>query len=174
MKTILCVDDEPMILKALKRELGHMARILTAESASEALRIVSDEDVDVVISDCRMPVMNGVELMQMLRVTHPNIVRVLLTGSADVGMTMAAINDGQVYRFITKPWKRDELILVVKRCLEQRQRLIGSPKQAVALDGLESAFPGISQKPRLHGATIELDDKLLEEDSAALLASLCN
>jgi response regulator RpfG family c-di-GMP phosphodiesterase len=182
MKTILCIDDEPMILKALKRELHGVARILIADSAAEGLRVLADESVDVVISDCRMPVMSGVELMHTLRVTYPNVVRVLLTGCADVEMTLAAINDGQVYRFITKPWKRDELLAIVKHCLEHAARLADAEKvdsrpaqrRVVALDGLESAYPGISSQPKRHGGAIEIDASLLEDELSATLASLCN
>ncbi|MCC6810575.1 MAG: response regulator [Deltaproteobacteria bacterium] len=184
MKTILCIDDEPMILKALKRDLSPFARVLTAESAAEGLRIMAEEEeVSVVISDVRMPVMSGVELMQILRSHYPDCVRVLLTGHADVEMTLQAINDGQVYRFLQKPWTRDELHATVKKCLEQAGRLADAKKAHLdanmqqrrmnALDGLEHAYPGISQAPRKTGGVIELDPSLLdvsEEDLSSDIA----
>jgi DNA-binding NtrC family response regulator len=179
MKTILCIDDEPLILKALKRELSAFARVLTAPSAAEGLRVLADREVHVVISDLRMPVMSGLELMPILRTTYPDIVRVMLTAHADVDATLMAINEGHVYRFLTKPWTTDELASMAKRCLGQAERLADAKKardvehrRADALDGLEHAFPGISSRPKTHGAAIELDESLTTVNLDEALRSL--
>lgn len=119
--TILCVDDEPNTLAALQRLLrpsGH--RILTADSGATALSTMDNEAVDLVISDMRMPVMSGADLMQKIRSRWPTVTRLLLTGHSDVNATIAAINEGQVHRYLTKPWNDAELLLTVKEAFEHR------------------------------------------------------
>ncbi|MCC6806022.1 MAG: response regulator [Deltaproteobacteria bacterium] len=123
--TILLVDDEPTILTALKREIGEGYKLLTADSAAAALRIVKAEHVDVVIADCYMPGTTGLQLMQELRRTHPQIVRVILTGHADKALTMRAINDGHVYRLAEKPWDSIELRAIVDDCAKEAARITG-------------------------------------------------
>ncbi len=174
MKKILCIDDEPMILNVLKRTLSTLGQIITAGSASEGLRLIAEQHVDLVISDCRMPKISGPELMETLRTLYPTTVRVLLTGYADLEATMKAINDGQVYRFIKKPCAPDELREEVRRCLAHGERWAeaeklqtdASKKRALALDGLEHAFTGISAAPQRLGGAIVLDPKLLTVNMA--------
>lgn len=118
--TLLCVDDEPLILSALKRvfrSTGH--RVLTAESGAAALEMLACESVDLVMSDMRMPVMDGAQLLEQVKERWPHIVRLLLTGYADVNSTIAAINRGQIQRYITKPWNDDEIQLVVRDAFER-------------------------------------------------------
>lgn len=120
-RTILCVDDEPHILSSLMRLLrntGH--RLLTAESGAAALGMLEADQIDLLISDMRMPGMSGAELMQTARQRWPHITRLLLTGHADVSATIAAINDGQVHRYLTKPWSDAELLLTIKEAFERR------------------------------------------------------
>ena len=123
--TLLIVDDEEVILKALKRVIRDDGyRVLTALEAEEALRLVSSEIVDIVLSDIDMPGMSGLDLMVRLRRNYPRIVRLLLTGRATVAMAVGAINEGEVYRFMTKPWDIDELREVLRqaaaRAMESR------------------------------------------------------
>jgi DNA-binding NtrC family response regulator len=174
--TILCVDDEPLILTALQRDLDTKAhRILTAGSAAEALAILEREDVYVLLADCHMAEMSGLELMTAVRSSHPLLVRVMLTGFADTQTAIAAINDGQVYRFLEKPWQRDILRETIDRSIAQAERLRSvkkEPARAVvdrkvaALDGLENQFPGITKVERGAGGAIEIDPA--EVDDAAL------
>ncbi|MCE4554003.1 HD domain-containing phosphohydrolase [Roseateles cellulosilyticus] len=120
--TLLFVDDEPSILSALRRlfrPLGH--RVLMAESGSAALEILAQEDVDLVLSDMRMPGMDGAQLLAAVRERHPEIARLLLTGYADIGSTIAAINLGEIQRYIPKPWDDQELLLAVREGLERRR-----------------------------------------------------
>ncbi|MGC4061130.1 MAG: response regulator [Aquabacterium sp.] len=120
-RTILCVDDEPNILAALQRLLrasGH--RILTADSGATALDTMDSEAVDLVISDMRMPVMSGADLMRKIRARWPTVTRLLLTGHSDVSATIAAINEGQVHRYLTKPWNDVELLLTIKEAFAHR------------------------------------------------------
>ncbi len=118
--TILLVDDETNILKALHRLLRPEGyRILTAESGADALALLARESVDLVVSDMRMPEMDGAVFLAKVRQTWPDTVRLLLTGHADMAQTVSAINQGEIYRFIAKPWNDQELIIIVRQALEQ-------------------------------------------------------
>lgn len=119
--TILLVDDEPSILSALRRlfrPLGH--RILMAESGAAALDLVADDPVDLVISDMRMPQMDGAQFLQKMRALQPDAIRILLTGYADIHSTIAAINGGEIHRYIAKPWDDNDIVLVVREALARR------------------------------------------------------
>ena len=122
--TVLCVDDEPNILSAIRRALrgtGH--RVLVADGGQQALQVLTTEPVHLVISDMRMPAMDGAKLLEQVRLRWPSISRMLLTGHADMASTIAAINHGEIFRYITKPWNEDELLLAVRDALE-RQTLL--------------------------------------------------
>lgn len=128
--TVLCVDDEPSILSALRRVLrAEGCRLLIAQGGVEALAILATESVDVVVSDMRMPGMDGAQLLARVREEWPGTARILLTGYADMDATIAAINNGQIYRYIHKPWDEHELRLTVRQAAErqllerERQRL---------------------------------------------------
>src|SRR6185437_10626578 len=120
-RTILCVDDEPFILTALQRLLrtsGH--KVLTSDSGEAALALLDAEPIDLLISDMRMPTMSGAELMQKVRARWPHVTRLLLTGHSDVSATISAINEGQVHRYLTKPWSDAELLLTIKEAFEHK------------------------------------------------------
>ncbi|MCK4622774.1 MAG: response regulator [Desulfuromonadales bacterium] len=113
---ILLVDDEVNITKALRRLLMEDERydIYIAHSGPEGLaQIVAEPGIGVIISDQRMPEMTGVEFLQQAREMTPDAVRILLTGYADIEASIAAINQGAVFRYLTKPWQDDELLQVV-------------------------------------------------------------
>lgn len=117
--TLLCVDDERGILNSLRRLLRKEDyRILTAGSGPEALAVLEDEPVQVVLSDYRMPGMTGTALLGEVRHRHPDTVRVVLSGFADAHMIVASINEGEVYRFLSKPWNDDELKATIRQCFE--------------------------------------------------------
>lgn len=118
--TILFVDDEQNVLKAMKRIFrSENYTILTAENGTDALKILEDNTVEVIISDHRMPGITGAELLRIIKDKYPRTIRIMLTGYADVTAIMGAVNDGAVYKFITKPWNDDDLRLTVSLALEQ-------------------------------------------------------
>lgn len=128
--TVLAVDDEPNILAALRRLFRETGwRILTAGSAEEALVLLSLEPVNAVLSDMRMPGMDGVQLLEKVRLGWPHVARLLLTGQADLGSTIAAINRGWLHRYITKPWNDDELVLTFRQVAQIQQ--LDAEKQAL-------------------------------------------
>ena len=126
--TLLLVDDEPNTLSALRRLFHpHGYRILTAESAREGLVQLAREPVDLVISDMRMPEMNGAQFLEKVGVRWPDTIRILLTGYAEIGVTIDAINKGKIYRYISKPWDANDVCLTVAqaldvKCLEREKR----------------------------------------------------
>lgn len=120
--TVLCVDDEPNILSALRRLFRSTGyRVLLAEGGAQALDVLAQESVDIIISDMRMPMMDGAQLLERVKERWPAITRLLLTGYSDVNSTIAAINRGQIHRYMNKPWNDDEVLLVVRDALERKQ-----------------------------------------------------
>lgn len=118
---ILCVDDEPNIVAALKRLFrGRGYQVSTATSAADALMQLESESFDLVFSDMRMPGMDGSQFLEQVRIRWPKTTRVMLTGYADINSTIAAINNGEVYRYITKPWDDDEVLATARQIFEYR------------------------------------------------------
>lgn len=116
---ILLVDDEKGILKSLTRLLKELEiDLTTVTSGAEALEIIKDQEVSLIISDQRMPGMTGVELLGQCREVSPNTIRILLTGYADIDATVDAINTGAVRYYLNKPWDDDFLISRIRDSLE--------------------------------------------------------
>ena len=119
--SLLLVDDEPNILNALKRMFRRQHyTIHTATSGQEGLQILDRHPVDLILSDMRMPEMNGAEFLQQAAEKHPNAMRLLLTGYSDINATIDAINKGRIHGYISKPWNDADLSLTVKQALEQK------------------------------------------------------
>ncbi|MBN8486152.1 MAG: response regulator [Burkholderiales bacterium] len=119
--SVLLVDDEPSVLSALRRLLRPQGyQLLQATSGADALEMLKDEPVDLIISDMRMPGMDGAQFLEASRVMAPEAVRILLTGYADINATINAINRGELHRYIQKPWDDNDLVLLVKEALSRR------------------------------------------------------
>jgi response regulator RpfG family c-di-GMP phosphodiesterase len=118
LPVLLCVDDEPLVLNSLERLFEDDYEVLKALSGQEALRHLQSKKVDVLVSDQRMPGMTGVQLLEKVKAASPNTMRVLLTGYADLDAVRAAVNDGEVFRYLTKPWSNAVLSEVVRSSLE--------------------------------------------------------
>ncbi|HEX8921635.1 MAG TPA: response regulator, partial [Pyrinomonadaceae bacterium] len=114
---IMIVDDEPANLRLLERLFRRDHNVVTAGSGEEALRLLEQHDVALLITDQRMPGMTGIELLKRTAAFRPHTVRIILTGYTDVTALVEAINCGQVYKYVTKPWSNDELRLTVGRAL---------------------------------------------------------
>lgn len=117
---VLLVDDEPHVLSSLNRALRRNFRILTAPDGKHALELLEQHPVDVVISDSRMPGMDGPTLLAEVRARRPECIRILLTGFVDVDDAIRAINQGQINRYLSKPWDDSELIMVIRQTLERQ------------------------------------------------------
>lgn len=117
---VLCVDDETHILNALERVLFEEDyELLSAESAKEGLAILQEEaPVQVVVSDYRMPEMNGVDFLKEVCEKCPETIRIVLSGYADTASVVSAINEGEIYKFIPKPWNDDELRIIISKAID--------------------------------------------------------
>lgn len=144
--TVLLVDDEENILKSIQRLLSDSSyKILTAGNAVQAIEIIKNNSVSVIVSDHRMPGTLGVDLLSQVKTISPDTVRILLTGYADLDTAIDAINRGEVFRFIKKPWENHALKEIIEEA-QQRHDLILSLKHSD-----ESTLLSLAQ-------TIELKD----------------
>lgn len=172
---ILLVDDEPNVLKALSRLLKQY-HLTTAESGEEALLLSRDLTFDLVISDYRMPGIDGVEFLSRFKRIQPDAIRMVLTGYADLEGAQHAINEAEVFRFINKPWSNMEIISAVENGLTHRRILLENraladqvraqqalldEKDAI-LKALEAEEPGITKVNWGSDGSIILDEEDFE------------
>ena len=163
---VLLVDDDPFLTDALKRRLRKEPyTIMEAHSGEEALKVLSEREVAVVVSDENMPGMNGTELMARIRIEHPRVMRIILTGNASLENALKAINEGQIYRFLVKPVRKVEIMVAIRLAVEQYKlreenerltRLV--KKQQRLLDRLEREAPGITSVVRDEDGAILIDE----------------
>ncbi len=119
-RSVLFVDDEPNILKSLQRLLRQEEmNVLCASTGQEALEILDKTPAQVLVTDQRMPEMSGVDLLSAVRERHPEIIRMMLTGFTEIKVAVEAINHGEIYRLITKPWNDDEIRATIRQAFEQ-------------------------------------------------------
>ncbi|HEX8747120.1 MAG TPA: HD domain-containing phosphohydrolase [Pyrinomonadaceae bacterium] len=118
MYKIMVVDDEPANLRLLERLFSRNYQVITASSGMEALQLLNQHDVALLLTDQRMPGMTGIELLKRTAEMRPHMVRLLITGYTDVAALVEAINCGQVYKYVPKPWNNDELRVTVERAIE--------------------------------------------------------
>ena len=171
---ILLVDDEPNVLSALRRELADEPYgIVTALNGEEALNLVAAQTFKVIISDERMPGMDGASFLEAAKEIAPASVRMMLTGHASIDATMRAVNNGEIYRFFTKPWNSHELKQSIKSAIErfdledENRRLLKVVKrQSQELRALETNHPGIGRlRKDKEGAVIlpEISDEEIKQ-----------
>jgi two-component system response regulator HupR/HoxA len=115
---VLVVDDEPNTLTLISQLFRREFPVYTATGGAQALEILQREAVGVIVADQRMPGMTGVELLHRVMETHPDVVRIILTAYADIDTLMDAINSGNVYHYVTKPWENRDLSLIVRSAME--------------------------------------------------------
>jgi DNA-binding NtrC family response regulator len=158
--TLLLVDDEPEILESLRRALRNEGyRILVANDAERALAHLEREPIDVLVADIDMPGMTGLELVTHARRAWPGTVRMLLTGDASLDSALHAINEGEVHRYLTKPWSNAELRATLRQALarlDELRRAAAADRATVSRDALlaelERAHAGIRTVPLDEGA----------------------
>ncbi len=119
---ILIVDDEAHIINALKRVFHKMNyEILSTTAPEEAINIMDDTKLDIVICDYNMPNINGIDVLKHAKNVSPDAVRILMTGHSDVNTAISAINEGSVFYYISKPWKNEEVISVIHNALRKKR-----------------------------------------------------
>ncbi|WP_305906837.1 response regulator [Methylomarinum sp. Ch1-1] len=173
---ILLVDDETNVLRALTRILKRY-ELETFTSGEEALLIAREQPFDLVISDFRMPGMDGVQFLSRFMQFQPETIRIILTGYADLDSAQSAINEAEVFRFINKPWSHTDIVNAVqqglehKRILEENKRLADLvrdqqkllAKKDALLQALEAEEPGITQVNWDENGAIVLDEDDLKD-----------
>lgn len=179
MPRLMLVDDEPNILNSLRRALNAMPAdtfgghptVETFSSPAHALARAQEVAFDLVISDYRMPGMDGVAFLEKLIAIQPNIARMILSGYADLSALVSAINRAQIVRFIAKPWDEIDLELSIRQALSHRALLVENARLAdlvrvqqgrlskteMAIKQLEERYPGITKVKRGADGAIELD-----------------
>jgi DNA-binding NtrC family response regulator len=163
---VLLVDDEDSIRKAIRRVLKYEPyEILEASHPREALEIVRKTDIHLVLSDHLMPDMLGMDLLRNIRLVKPEVIRIVLTGHAELSMAMQAINEGAIYRFLTKPWDNNEILVSLRLGLrhyeieaENRRLLALVHKHHDILMELERRSPGSTGMKRTEDGRFLLDD----------------
>ena len=115
---VLYIDDEPNNITSFRAAFRRMFTIFTAESAEEGRTILEKEKIDVILSDQRMPKMTGIEFFQSILETHPNPIRILITGYTDINAVIDAINVGQVYKYLSKPWNESDVKNGIEKAFE--------------------------------------------------------
>lgn len=178
---ILIVDDETSVVAAIKRVLmDDHYRIFSAGNAAEGLEVLKKEPIHVVISDEKMPGMQGAEFLSLIRRQFPDVIRIILTGHANMNAAMKAINECEIYRFLLKPWDDLELRLTVQSAADkynmedENRRLLKIIKnQALDIKLLEREFPEIATLVRDKDGRIILPD-VTEEEMSQLLAQIEN
>lgn len=128
--TVLVVDDEPDVCDSVHDLLRREFRVLKANGASEGMRLLSEEEVHIIMTDQRMPKVSGVELLTSASNHRPDAIRMLFTGFADLESIIAAINQGHIYQFLKKPWQPEELIGAVRAAAAEYDRLCASEVEA--------------------------------------------
>jgi DNA-binding NtrC family response regulator len=115
---VLYVDDEINNLNSFKAAFRRSFNIYTAQSAAEGFQVLQTYEIGVIITDQRMPVTTGIEFLESILPLYPDTIRILLTGFSDVNAVMDAINRGQVYKYLVKPWQNDELKIYIQNAIE--------------------------------------------------------
>ncbi|OEU64999.1 MAG: hypothetical protein BA863_08750 [Desulfovibrio sp. S3730MH75] len=139
---ILFVDDEINILNSYKRTLRPHFSVSTALGGKEALRIMDEEGpFSVIVSDIKMPQMDGIELLSKIRTNYPDSIRMVLTGFADLEIAIGAVNHGDIFRFLTKPCQTEDLIKAVKAGVEQ-YRLVHASRELEAVRRIKEGLEG--------------------------------
>jgi CheY-like chemotaxis protein len=180
-RTLLLVDDEENVIAALKRVFRRSGyRILTADSGQEGLNLLASTDVDVIISDQRMPKMAGTEFLVRAKQLCPESIRIMLSGYTEMQSIVDAINRGSIYKFLTKPWDDEQLRGQIEGAFRQKaacddsQRLqrelaaanVAQAEWIVRLEGLLAHAPGACCRPD-HGGEHERVDPCVHPGAAA-------
>ena len=165
-RTLLLVDDEPNILASLKRLFrrdGHV--ILTASSGAEGLSLLSRHKVDIIISDQRMPGMTGVDFLRVAKVNYPDTIRIVLSGYTELQSVTDAINEGAVYRFLTKPWDDEQLREHIKKAFEYKELLEENQQLDIKIRTTNQELVAAN---RQLGNALEKNRHQIERDSTSL------
>lgn len=173
-RTVLFVDDEPSILSSVKRALRKEPyNVMVAGNAQEAMDIIIANEVHVVISDQRMPDMDGTDLLQKIKQVSPETVRAILSGYANADVIVDSINKGEVYRFIPKPWEIEELKEAVSQCLKHSEVMVDNYnliyKAHATTNELRSQYSKLESTAEQRSMVLEFTQEMLEYTPYSML-----
>ena len=131
--SLLIIDDELEITKSIARQFRKKYQVFSATSAKEGLEIMEKEHIQVILSDQRMPGMTGVDFFSMIKDKYPDALKLLLTGYTDIEAVIGAINEGQVFRYVTKPWIPEELETIVREAFEKYELITNNQRLMLRL-----------------------------------------
>lgn len=179
--TILYVDDERHNLVSFKAAFRREYKVLTAQSGQEGIEMMRDNMVNLVISDQRMPQMTGVQFLEHILPEHPEAIRMVLTGFSDVEAIIDAINKGQVFRYITKPWSETELRMTIENAkqlfeLQQKnKRLVKELRQKVAeQEKTLRLFMKYVPEPVVQKALAESEETIFDGEQRDIAVLFCD
>ena len=149
---LLIIDDEVDITKSLVRQFRRKYNVISTTDASEALKIMEKEKIQVVLSDQRMPGMTGVDFFAQIKDKYPDALKLILTGYSDIEAVIGAINEGQVFRYVKKPWNPDELDTIIREAFEKYELITNNRK---LMASLQEANATLEEKVKVR--TVELE-----------------
>jgi DNA-binding NtrC family response regulator len=141
-RNVLFVDDESNVLDAYRRQMRKTFQIETALGAGPALQVLAERDFAVVVSDMRMPGVDGIDFLAEVAGRWPNVVRVMLTGNADVPGAALAVREGCIFRFLTKPCAPEALMMVLESAVREHASLVQIAAAAAAGSAGNATTPG--------------------------------
>lgn len=149
---LLIIDDELEITKSIARQFRKKYKVFTATSALEGIELMEKEHIQVIISDQRMPEMTGVDFFGIIKDKYPDALKLLLTGYADIEAVIGAINEGQVFRYVTKPWNPEELDTILKEAFEKYELITKNRRLMLRL---QDANQSLEQKVKERTSDLE-------------------
>lgn len=162
---ILVVDDEPTNIRLLERIFSRHYQVLSATSGSDAMELLRQHNVALIISDQRMPEMSGIEFLKQAADLRPRVIRIIISGYSDVNVLTEAINSGIIYRFISKPWNNEDLMQTVSKAIDHYEVI---KRQYELLQANERLTSQLASIHRIMGRLIaDLAD--LEENASSLM-----
>jgi len=164
---LLFVDDEERIVNLLRMIFRSEYEVFTATSGQDALEIIAAQAIDVIVSDQRMPQMLGIELLDEVRKRSPATMRILLTGYSDLAAIVGSVNQGEVFRFISKPWDQQEIKDTIAQAVQAARETHAHAVAAPAADGPRTSSFGAGELPDL----LLLDDSAADRNAMAKLFS---
>jgi eukaryotic-like serine/threonine-protein kinase len=166
---VLFVDDEERVVNALRTIFRDVYEVTVASGGEQALELVRSQPFHVVVSDQRMPGMLGVELLREVKLVAPTTVRMLLTGYSDLAAIVGSVNDGEVFRFVSKPWNQDDLRATIDEAVTIAIALEASPPPRAAAKPAEDVVALVLDDPQMARATREMSGDLCRVVHAATL-----
>lgn len=157
---LLIIDDEPDIIKALTRQFRRLYTVYSTTDPNEGLRIMEQSNIQVVLSDQRMPGMTGVDFFAKIKDKYPEALKLILTGYSDIEAVIGAINEGQVFRYVKKPWNPEELELIIREAFEKHELITRNKKLMLRL---RDANLNLEEKVRMRTRELEKANQELIE-----------